>query len=146
MQFSCTLVSFSFLLVILAVSGEIYMKKGTPYVKLNNKALLSGSVHFSRDNRPYSSFLGIQYANVPQRFAAAELTTPEWEGIKSALSHGPMCPQKSGFGDSGELTGKEDCLYLDVYVPINSTTKQNYPVIIWLHGGETLNSLKYPEN
>lgn len=119
------------------VSGEVHFKKGAPHVKLANGGLISGIVKFSRDGRPYNTFIGIQYAKVAERFQEpVPLLEPTWEGVLSATKPGPMCAQ-SGFMDRSVLFGEEDCLNLNVYVPMNNTGtgKKGYPVLFWLHGG-----------
>ncbi|HBF89691.1 MAG TPA: carboxylesterase, partial [Hyphomonas atlantica] len=36
--------------------------------------------------------------------------------------------------EEGELAGKEDCLYLNVWAPSNSDSEPK-PVMVWIHGG-----------
>jgi hypothetical protein len=48
-----------------------------------------------------------------------------WEGIRNALTEGPVAPQIDDVVEEAYL-GEEDCLYLNVYtpkvwVPVNST-------------------------
>lgn len=118
------------------VASEIYFKKGAPHVQLPSKDVISGAVKFSRDGRPFTSFMGIQYARVPQRFAESELiTAKQWEGVKSMVEPGPMCPQKSLTPGVVEYIGDEECLYLSVFVPIKNTTKNGYATLVNIHGG-----------
>lgn len=125
------------LLVVAAASGQVSFKKGAPHVTLANSAVISGSIKASRDGRPYTSFVGIPYATVPERFAASQpIATPAWQGVKSAITPGPMCPQNYGLGPEGKFEGEEDCLYLNVHVPMNNTGKRGYPVLFWVHGGK----------
>ncbi|CAH1968413.1 unnamed protein product [Acanthoscelides obtectus] len=43
-----------------------------------------------------------------------------------------MCPQKVSF----VVIGNEDCLYLNVYTPVNpKNTTKRLPVFFWIHGG-----------
>ena len=123
-------------------SGSVFFKKGSPHVILGNKGVLSGKVLFSRDGRPFSAFNGIPYASIPGRFEEAELITEvNWEGVKSSVKPGPLCTQSpfmSGAGAAIQITtfGEEDCLNLNVYVPMNNTgKKEGYPVMVWVHGG-----------
>ncbi|CAL8125453.1 unnamed protein product [Orchesella dallaii] len=117
-----------------SASGAIYFKKGAPHVKLPNNGLLSGVVKFSREGRPFHSFTGIPYAVVPERFEPAQPITEAWEGLKRAVEPGSMCTQKE-FDGLGATLGNEDCLNLNVYVPMNSTGKRGFPVMVWIHGG-----------
>lgn len=57
-------------------------------------------------------FLGIPYANPPigpLRLMPPQPVTP-WSGVLNASSFSSVCPQMG-------RPGKEDCLYLNVYVP-----------------------------
>jgi para-nitrobenzyl esterase len=92
-------------------------------------------------------WLGLPYALAPvgeRRWRPPE-PAPPWPGIREALAFGPHCPQlPSGFagvdGEAGELTGSEDCLYLNVYAPrfepgAVPTGERLLPVMVWIHGG-----------
>lgn len=50
-----------------------------------------------------------------------------------------MCVQINLYGRNFNAKGNEDCLYLNVYTPINSTKCSKLPVIVYLHGGGWLN-------
>ena len=60
-----------------------------------------------------------------------------------------FCIQRtSNFGGSAEyadeddlLSGSEDCLYLDVFAPLNKS-KKLLPVMFWIHGGGNTSGLK----
>lgn len=129
---------FALLLLILStlVGGEIVFKGGAPSVSFG-ESKLSGTVKFSRDGRPYTAFLGIQYATVAERFAPPEvINKPNWKGVKNASEPGAFCAQKS-FGTTSYL-GVEDCLELNVYVPMNARVEGGgdlLPVMVWIHGG-----------
>lgn len=116
---------------------EIFFQKGAPRVELGNNALLSGIVKFSRDGRPYSAFQGIKYGNARKRFAASELVHSDWNGVKNASELGASCPQK--LWDTKNYIGNEDCLFLNVYVPMNYKVEGGgdlLPVMVWVHGGK----------
>jgi len=84
-------------------------------------------------------FRGIPYAAPPignLRWRSPQPATP-WQGVRSAASFGPACPQPEvseleGGGDLGKLA--EDCLYLNIWKPANHPGKK-LPVIVWIHGG-----------
>nr|XP_039270053.1 uncharacterized protein LOC120344809 [Styela clava] len=87
----------------------------------------------------YSRFLGIPYAIPPvgsERFEKPTEPTP-WTGTRSMTTFQKSCPQSP----YDALTMSEDCLYMNVYVPIDSTEPydqvipKKYAVTIWLHGG-----------
>lgn len=82
---------------------------------------------------------GIPYAKPPVgslRWKAPESMTP-WTDVRPADTYGNICPQK-GYGPQSiyEIPSQkrsEDCLYLNVWSPANTTEKK--PVLVWIHGG-----------
>lgn len=56
----------------------------------------------------------------------------DWTGIKDGSNAGSVCPQKSFGADI--FAGEEDCLNLNVYVPLNAK-KLPLTVMVWFHGG-----------
>ncbi|KAL5420276.1 hypothetical protein PMIN03_000103 [Paraphaeosphaeria minitans] len=86
-------------------------------------------------------FKGIRYAAPPVgnlRFAAPQLPMENRTAPMPATIDCPACPQTragrdmpDAYGFTSAL-GNEDCLYLNVYAPSNST---NLPVFFWIHGG-----------
>ena len=65
---------------------------------------------------------------------------PGWDGVKKCDKFGPACPQLIGPWVE-ELTPKdeptvfdEDCLYLNVWTPAQSTGDR-LPVMMWIYGG-----------
>jgi carboxylesterase type B len=54
-------------------------------------------------------------------------------GSFEATSFGPCCPQSNG----GIYVPKQDeqCLYLNIYKPIVSSSQSLLPVFVWIHGG-----------
>jgi Carboxylesterase family len=79
-------------------------------------------------------FLGIPYAaapvganrwNPPQRFC--------WEGTRQFTAFGNHCAQPpSPFGN---LNFNEDCLFLNIFTPVNVDVNHPVPVMVWIHGG-----------
>jgi para-nitrobenzyl esterase len=89
------------------------------------------------------SFLGIPYAAPPVgklRWSAPEPVSP-WAEPRDASRIGNVCPQVvlalfavPGL-KPGEVQGKEDCLYLNVYTPAKARPDSRLPVMVWIHGG-----------
>lgn len=85
-------------------------------------------------------WLGIPFAKPPVgdlRWRTPRPPEP-WEGARETLAVGNICPQMAsllsgdGLNPTRKVAGAEDCLYLNVYAPANSS---ELPVMFWLHGG-----------
>jgi para-nitrobenzyl esterase len=80
-------------------------------------------------------FLGVPYAQPPLgplRFRAPRPREP-WQGKRDATSYGSPAVQTSMNPDAPmEVTGSEDCLYLNVWTP---SLEGKLPVVFWVHGG-----------
>lgn len=82
-----------------------------------------------RDQKSFR-FLGIPYADMPERFAYSTLYSPKSKTIH-AKRYGPSCAQARG--------GSEDCLFLNVqtpYIPKQNSREGLKPVLFWIHGGD----------
>jgi para-nitrobenzyl esterase len=85
------------------------------------------------------AFLGLPYAAPPVgdlRWKAPE-PAAKWKGVRDATKFGAHCAQGPVFADmifqdSGQ---SEDCLFLNLYAPADSTDKSKLPVMFWIHGG-----------
>ena len=63
------------------------------------------------------------------------VSAENWEGVRSAVSHGPACPQSTRIRDRASAFGmSEDCLSLAVYSP-DLRPDETAPVMVYLHGG-----------
>ncbi|CAC5409646.1 unnamed protein product [Mytilus coruscus] len=88
------------------------------------------------NGKPVQSFIGIPYAEPPKRF---EKPNPmkSWEGIiDGTITGGRICSQVIAdwmveFLPSADVS--EDCLLLDLFVPV-SETPSNKAVVIWFAG------------
>jgi para-nitrobenzyl esterase len=61
---------------------------------------------------------------------------PKWTGVRKATEFGARCMQGRIFGDMGfrDNGPSEDCLYLNVWTPAESS-KARLPVMVWIYGG-----------
>ena len=86
---------------------------------------------------------GIPFAQAPVgelRWKAPRVPKP-WTGRLSATKNGNACfqgldlaaPFKDDDGDG--FIGSEDCLYLNVFAPANTTAADRLPVMYWIYGG-----------
>ena len=106
-----------------------------------------GEIIGSSNNKTYQ-WLGIQYGSIPDssfRWKKAS-ETEAWEGIHEALEFGNTCIQRGSLINTtkrrnwGELVGSEDCLYLNVWTPLNAleSSSGKIPVMVWIHGGSNV--------
>lgn len=97
-----------------------------------------------------ASFLGIPFAEFPQRFRQAKLLDfLDLNGTRDATTYGPRCPQPGnggrerrkhlyeGITPSSTMPMSEfECLTLNVYTPWGLDGLQTkLPVVVWIHGG-----------
>ncbi len=85
-------------------------------------------------------FKGVPFAKPP--VGALRWTAPQppepWVGERLATSYESPCTQPNSpdpsLPNGGGVTGVtgEDCLYLQVYAPVNA---KKAPVVVWMHGG-----------
>ena len=81
------------------------------------------------------AYRGIPYAAPPVgplRWEPPQAPTP-WSGTLEATQFANHCPQNASY--SGIASTTEDCLYLNVFVPRNTSPNANLPVMVWFHGG-----------
>ncbi|HOX28496.1 MAG TPA: carboxylesterase family protein, partial [bacterium] len=83
------------------------------------------------------AYKGIPYAKPPVgelRFKAP-VEPVAWSETLNAKKYGGECPQyPMGLKPSGTPVGNEDCLYLNVWHPVESASER-LPVMVFVHGG-----------
>ena len=93
-------------------------------------------------------WLGIQYGSIPNssyRWKKAS-EREAWEGTFEALEFGNTCIQRGSLINMtkrrnwGEIIGSEDCLYLNVWSPLDAldSSSSKIPVMVWIHGGSNV--------
>ncbi|KAF5304028.1 hypothetical protein FQA39_LY01813 [Lamprigera yunnana] len=96
---------------------------------------VKGHYKHSYGKRKFAAFEGIPYIKPPVgdlRFEEPQTPEPWAEVFEATKLH--TCMQKFKFFPAG--LGKEDCVYLNVYVPrTQPIPKENLDVIVHIHGG-----------
>jgi para-nitrobenzyl esterase len=91
------------------------------------------------NNGKVKAFLGLPYAAPPVgdlRWKAPE-PAAKWKGERDATKFGAHCAQNHVFDDMvfQDAGPSEDCLFLNIYAPADTTDKSRLPVMFWIHGG-----------
>lgn len=93
------------------------------------------------EERDVEAFKGIPFAAPPVGELRWRPPQPAaaWDGVRDCFTFGPSCPQPADpimnllpLGSVGAMD--EDCLYLNVYRPLQDRG-QPLPVLVWIHGG-----------
>ena len=103
---------------------ELFCSSRTPYIRIAVTELLSRY----RDRASFR-FLGVRYADQPERFTYSEVFAGS--GTQAALAYGSQCIQLPGEGD-------EDCLFLNIftsYLPSTGCSDELRPIMFYIHGG-----------
>ncbi|CAL4061455.1 unnamed protein product, partial [Meganyctiphanes norvegica] len=97
------------------------------------QGVINGSREHALNGREFYSFRGIPFAKSPtgeRRFKNPEAAT-NWSGVRNGSWIAPEClqPDFNGFYNT---TSDEDCLYLNVFTPLNEPP---VAVMVYIHGG-----------
>ena len=97
----------------------------------------SGTVE-GKDDGKILSFLGIPYAAPPVGDMRWKPPQPaaKWSGVRKSTEFGSHCMQGNVYGDMvfHDPGGSEDCLTLNVWVPVRHVAGK-LPVMVWIYGG-----------
>ncbi|XP_018431316.1 PREDICTED: cocaine esterase-like, partial [Nanorana parkeri] len=130
------------LLAGLCAGGE----DGRPLLSTRYGKLRGKTVTAKAADRTVHAFYGVPFAKPPVgplRFAASG--APEnWNGVREATEHPPMCVQDPAIMKNLIDVFKakfvipptsEDCLYLNVFTPGDRGQDAKLPVMVFIHGG-----------
>ncbi|XP_063635726.1 bile salt-activated lipase-like isoform X4 [Cydia splendana] len=79
-------------------------------------------------------FLGIPYARVDPDNVFGTPIPVRFEGIFQAIDDTAICPQEEEFNKT--ITGKLDCLHINIYIPNSASIDNPLPVMIQIFGGK----------
>ncbi|XP_008050816.1 liver carboxylesterase 1 isoform X2 [Carlito syrichta] len=139
---------YALVLAIVAASAAWGHPFSPPVVDTMHGKVLGKYVSLEGFAQPVAIFLGIPFAKPPLgslRFTPPQPAEP-WSFVKNTTSYPPMCSQDAVGGQviSEIITNQkenipikfsEDCLYLNIYSPVDLTKKSRLPVMVWIHGG-----------
>lgn len=99
---------------------------------------IQGNIQSISNGLKIRSFLGIPYAKPPVgrlRFRQPEPLRADHphSGIFQATHYSAQCLQPEIYADD-YLPISEDCLYLNIYTPLDASPDRQYPVMFYVHG------------
>ncbi|KAK5599013.1 hypothetical protein CRENBAI_000210 [Crenichthys baileyi] len=119
------------ILVALSVLLEIISATSLGVVSTEG-GMVDGQNLFLGFFRYMDVFRGIPFADIPKRFEKP-VRHPGWSGTLKTTQYRDKCLQLDALMTS--VSGNEDCLYLNIWVPHIGSVASNLPVMVWIHGG-----------
>ncbi|KAK5646998.1 hypothetical protein RI129_005462 [Pyrocoelia pectoralis] len=96
---------------------------------------IQGVVLTTRLGKEFLAYMSIRYAEPPVgklRFQPPVPVKP-WSGtLNGSKIHG-KCPQRAIYTKADKTEGDEDCLFINVYTPLD--VRDGLPVMVYIHGG-----------
>jgi hypothetical protein len=89
----------------------------------------NGNTFVGYRNQKSFRFLGIPYADTPQRFKYSSVYSKKGQTVR-ATAYGSQCAQGG--------SGSEDCLFLNIqtpFIPKSGSNQKLRSVLFWIHGG-----------
>ncbi|XP_059048808.1 esterase FE4-like [Achroia grisella] len=118
-------------LVLWSLWAARLVRQPTATVRVSG-GLLRGSI---APSGTHAEYLGIPYASLgPEyRFKAPGPET-KWQGVYEAVDENIKC-QQNAYIEAPFVVGREHCLILNVYTPLNTNSNSSLPVMVFIHGG-----------
>ncbi|KAG5672659.1 hypothetical protein PVAND_002771 [Polypedilum vanderplanki] len=127
------------LFLLLTLCGFIILTYGRTSenlkVQLPDGSRIIGRYLTSDSGKGIRAFLGVPYAEPPLgdlRFKAPQKKKP-WNFELKAHNDPPICIQRDPFRRDYEISGSDDCLYINIYTP--EKIEKLLPVMVFFHGG-----------
>jgi carboxylesterase type B len=143
---------FLFLIVILFLSWIFDSIFAVQLLNTSSGIYEGRTVHYN--NIIVQQYLGIEYARIHKRFDRAEPIIRQNDSTINATSFGPLCKPTAGScaGNTGVYPATsycsvsygifsvkslpaEQCLFLNVFIPVNTNDKRKKAIFMWIHGG-----------
>ncbi|XP_026763518.2 esterase FE4-like [Galleria mellonella] len=83
----------------------------------------------------HTEYYGVPYSIIgPEHRFKAPGPETKWQGVYEAINENIKCQQNAYIG-APFIIGKENCLILNVYTPLNTNSNSLLPVMVFIHGG-----------
>ena len=122
------------LLAALLLTSAVFPAETEVEVALEGLGRVRGKQGTARSGDIFQQFLGIPFAEPPtgnRRFRPPAPAKSWGENVRDATTFGPPCMQMA-YSKPLEVTGSEDCLFLNIFTRNVSDQK---PVLVLIHGG-----------
>ncbi|XP_050504131.1 juvenile hormone esterase isoform X6 [Diabrotica virgifera virgifera] len=126
------LISSLLIFLVAPVFNFVHENDGTIVEISNGK--IQGHILQSAEGTDYYAFQEIPFAAPPigkNRFKLPQ-EPKNWEGVLNTTKNTKVCYQGNYYPN---LEKTEDCLYLNVYSPVQPGGDNALPVLFWIHGG-----------
>jgi para-nitrobenzyl esterase len=130
--------------VVLALGGGATVQASTPGAAPSQVACAAGTTVQTADGpvcgivqNGVHEWLGIPYAAPPVgalRWRPPQPHAP-WATTLQATAYGSQCTQPASLGSPVPTTGSEDCLFVNVWAPVDANSSSQLPVMLHIHGG-----------
>ncbi len=154
MYYSCLCLGKYFIFLILTTFFSLIFDSIFAVPLLNTSSGIYEGRTVNYNNIIVQQYLGIEYGRIKKRFDRAEPIIRQNDSIINATSLGPLCKPTAGScsGNSGTSSAltycsvsygifsvksipAEQCLFLNVFIPVTIKDKRKKAIFMWIHGG-----------